>query len=45
MCGAVAHFHDEEIGAIGERVEAASGYTLEDRELTFRGQCLGCANS
>jgi Fur family ferric uptake transcriptional regulator len=41
-CGAVTHIHDVEIAATLERVQAASGYTLDDAELTFSGLCPNC---
>jgi Fe2+ or Zn2+ uptake regulation protein len=41
-CGAVAHVHDCELGSIAERVEAASGYAVDDLELTFSGRCPKC---
>jgi Fur family ferric uptake transcriptional regulator len=41
-CGAVAHIHDEALGDLGERVEAASGYELGRAEITFFGLCPDC---
>jgi Fur family ferric uptake transcriptional regulator len=42
-CGAIAHVHDEAIGAAVACVQAASGYRLERQELTFAGLCPACA--
>lgn len=41
-CGAVAHVHDDELGALVLRVQTASGYSLDERELTFTGSCPTC---
>jgi Fur family ferric uptake transcriptional regulator len=41
-CGAVAHVHTDVLGKLGQRVEAASGYELGDRELTMFGLCSSC---
>jgi Fe2+ or Zn2+ uptake regulation protein len=34
--------HDEVLGDLRERVEAASGYALAARELTLFGVCPDC---
>lgn len=41
-CGAVAHFHDELLGDLSERIEASSGYTLTGEEITLYGICGSC---
>ena len=41
-CGAVVHIHERDIEPIVERVEAASGYIVDDLELTFSGRCPKC---
>jgi Fur family ferric uptake transcriptional regulator len=41
-CGAVAHVHADVLGKLAQRVEAASGYELGDRELTMFGLCSSC---
>jgi Fe2+ or Zn2+ uptake regulation protein len=42
LCGAVAHLHDEEVGDVRERVEAASGYALSRTDMSFYGRCPAC---
>ena len=44
-CGAVAHIHERDIEPIVERVAAASGYIVDDVELTFSGRCPRCPAS
>jgi Fur family ferric uptake transcriptional regulator len=44
-CGIVTHVHDETVRAALQRVARASGFLLEDEELTFRGVCPACATS
>jgi Fe2+ or Zn2+ uptake regulation protein len=41
-CGAVAHVHDEVIGDLRGRLEAATGYVVGDAEMTFFGLCDPC---
>ncbi|MGI8439333.1 MAG: Fur family transcriptional regulator [Thermoleophilaceae bacterium] len=41
-CGAVVHVHDEVLGDLGGRLEAAAGYTLGGGELTIPGVCPAC---
>lgn len=41
-CGAVAHVHDEALGALAPRIEERSGFRLGDREVTFFGLCAAC---
>ena len=41
-CGAVRHVHDDVIGDLPDRIEAASGYALARRELTLFGLCPAC---
>ena len=41
-CGAVAHVHNEVIGDLRHRLEAASGYVVGDAEITFFGLCARC---
>jgi Fur family ferric uptake transcriptional regulator len=43
-CGAVVHLHDEALGDLRGRIEAASGYTLSAAELTFFGTCPACSS-
>lgn len=41
-CGAVAHVHDEVLGELRARVDAACGFALGDEEVTLFGLCPGC---
>jgi Fur family ferric uptake transcriptional regulator len=42
-CGAVAHVHDDVLGDLRARVDAASGFALGDAdELTLFGLCPAC---
>ncbi len=41
-CGAVAHVHDEVLGDLRFRVEAASGFELGEDEITLFGLCPAC---
>jgi Fur family ferric uptake transcriptional regulator len=41
-CGAVRHVHEEVLGDLARRVEAATGYRLGDREVSFHGLCPVC---
>jgi Fur family ferric uptake transcriptional regulator len=41
-CGAIVHVHDAELGDLRRRVEAASGYSLGNAEITFFGLCPSC---
>lgn len=44
-CGAVAHVHDDLLGDLPARVEATSGYTLGDDEVTLFGRCPACRDA
>ena len=41
-CQTVVHIHDHVLGDLSARVEAASGYTLGSREISFYGLCAAC---
>lgn len=41
-CGAVVHVHDGVLRDSLARVEAETGFTLADAELTFIGTCSAC---
>jgi Fur family ferric uptake transcriptional regulator len=41
-CGAVAHAHDDVLGDLPARVDAATGYELGGGELTLAGLCPRC---
>jgi Fe2+ or Zn2+ uptake regulation protein len=41
-CGAVAHFHDEELGDLRDRISASSGFALGATEITLFGLCRDC---
>jgi Fur family ferric uptake transcriptional regulator len=41
-CGEVAHLHDDVLGRLPARIEAASRFTLGDSEVTFFGTCATC---
>jgi Fur family transcriptional regulator, ferric uptake regulator len=44
-CGAVVHIHDDVLGDLATRVEAASGYELGQRAITLFGTCPACRRS
>jgi len=45
-CGSVAHVHDDVLGDVRGRVDAACGYALgEDEEVTLFGVCPACRGS
>jgi Fur family ferric uptake transcriptional regulator len=44
-CGVVRHLHDEELGDLRNRLTAASGFVLGDREIAFFGLCPACAGA
>jgi Fur family ferric uptake transcriptional regulator len=41
-CRAVVHLHDDQLGDLRSRVEAASGFSLGETEITFFGLCPDC---
>jgi Fe2+ or Zn2+ uptake regulation protein len=41
-CGKVSHIHDEELGDLRRRVQAATGYVLGSRDISFYGLCPTC---
>ena len=41
-CGAVAHFHDDVLGDVSRRIDAATGYALGEGEVTLFGLCPRC---
>ena len=41
-CGAVEHFHDEQLGDLRRRIEASSGFVVGSGEITLRGLCRAC---
>jgi Fur family ferric uptake transcriptional regulator len=41
-CGTVAHLHDDVLGKLPARIEAATGFELGDAEVTFFGTCSRC---
>jgi Fur family transcriptional regulator, ferric uptake regulator len=41
-CGAVAHVHDDVLGDLGARVDAASGFALGHEEITLFALCPAC---
>lgn len=42
LCGAITHIHDDTLGDLPTRVEAASGYLIGQTELTLVGICPAC---
>jgi len=42
-CGTVMHVHDGVLCDALAQVQAETGFTLEDTEVTFTGTCSSCA--
>jgi Fur family transcriptional regulator, ferric uptake regulator len=41
-CGTIAHVHDDALGDLRSRVDAACGFAVGDEELTLFGLCPDC---
>jgi Fe2+ or Zn2+ uptake regulation protein len=44
-CGRVAHVHDDVLGDLPARIDAASGFALGKAEITLFGLCPACRRS
>jgi Fe2+ or Zn2+ uptake regulation protein len=44
-CGRVDHVHEEALGDLAGRLDAAAGFALGGAELTFFGLCADCRDS
>ena len=45
QCGRVTHVHEGTLGDLRARILDATGYTLDDREISLFGLCRECARA